>query len=154
MVGSDSERLNLSTLERREQLLPFLQWISSPAERQYIAGKLFEGVRSGPDSVSHVGEIGQIRVPIHDVLKTHGLTALQARAQQVQSVHPGAETIVLLNSAELARLKPFFVVRDRSQFRNQSYGVFSSSYPSGRCTSSGRCRESAARNMCCRPFCC
>jgi hypothetical protein len=47
MVGSDSERLNLSTLDRREQLLPFLQWISSPAERQYIAGKIFEGVRSG-----------------------------------------------------------------------------------------------------------
>ena len=31
IAGSDSERLNLSTLERREQLLPFLQWISSPA---------------------------------------------------------------------------------------------------------------------------
>jgi cell division protein FtsW (lipid II flippase) len=119
MGGSDSERLNLSTLERREQLLPFLQRISSPAERQYIAGKLFEGIRNGPDSVSHVGEIGQIRVPIHDVLRTHGLTELQARAQQVQSIHPGAETILLLNSAELARLKPFFVVRDRSQFRNQ-----------------------------------
>ena len=27
--GSDSERLNLSTLDRREQLLPFLQSISS-----------------------------------------------------------------------------------------------------------------------------
>jgi cell division protein FtsW (lipid II flippase) len=118
-AGSDSERLNLSTLERREQLLPFLQWISSPAERQYIAGKIFEGIRSGTDSVSHVGEIGQIRVPIHDVLRTHGLTEVQARAQQVQSARPGAETMVLLNSADVARLKPFFVVRDRSQFRNQ-----------------------------------
>ena len=117
--GSDSERLNLSTLDRREQLLPFLQSISSPAERQYIAGKIFEGIRSEPGSVSHVGEIGQIRVPIHDVLRTHGLTELQARAHQVQSARPGAETILLLNSAELARLKPFFVVRDRSQFRNQ-----------------------------------
>ena len=69
--------------------------------------------------VSHVGEIGQIRVPIRDVLKTHGLTELQARAHQVQSAHPGEETMLLLNSAELARLKPFFVVRDKSQFRNQ-----------------------------------
>ncbi len=117
--GSDSERLNLSTLDRREQLLPFLQSISSPAERQYIAGKIFEHIRSGPDSVSHVGEIGQIRVPIHDVLRTHGLTELQARARQVQSARPGAETILLLNSADVARLKPFFVVRDESQFRNQ-----------------------------------
>jgi cell division protein FtsW (lipid II flippase) len=117
--GSDSERLNLSTLDRREQLLPFLQWISSPAERQYIAGKIFEHVRSGPGSVSHVGEISQIRVPIHDVLRTRGLTELQARAHQVQSASPGAETIVLLDSTEVARLKPFFVVRDNLQFRNQ-----------------------------------
>ena len=122
MAGSDSQRLNLSTLDRREQLLPFLQSIPSPAERQYIAGKIFEGIRSGAESVSHVGEIGQIRVPIHDVLRTHGLTELQARARQVQSARPGAETILLLDSAELARLKPFFVVRDKSQFRNQLIG--------------------------------
>ena len=120
--GSDSERLNLSTLDRREQLLPFLQSISSPQERQYVAGKIFEGIRSGPESVSHVGEIGQIRILIRDVLRTHGLTELQARARQVQSARPGADTILLLNSAELARLKPFFVVRDRSQFRNQLIG--------------------------------
>ena len=37
----------------------------------------------------------------------------------MQSARPGAETILLLNSTDLARLKPFFVVRDRSQFRNQ-----------------------------------
>jgi cell division protein FtsW (lipid II flippase) len=116
---SDSERLNLSTLDRREQLLPILQSISSPAERQYIAGKIFEGVRSEPGSVSHVGEIGQIRVRIPDVLRTHGLTGLQARAHQVQSARPGAETILLLDSAELARLKPFFVVRDKREFRTQ-----------------------------------
>jgi len=117
--GSDSERLNLSTLDRREQLLPFLQSISSPAERQYVAGKIFEGIRSGPDSVSHVGEIGQIRVPIRDVQRTHGLTELQARARRVQTARPGAETILLLSSSDVARLKPVFVVRDRSQFRNQ-----------------------------------
>ena len=117
--GSDNERLNLSTLDRREQLLPYLQWVSSPAERQYIAGKIYEHVRSGEGSVSHVGEIGQIRVVIHDVLRTHGLTGLQTRAHQVQSARPGAETILLLDSAELARLKPFFVVRDKSEFRTQ-----------------------------------
>src|SRR5579859_5710153 len=117
--GSDGERLNLSTLDRREQLLPFLQSISSPAERRYVAGKVFEGVRSGEGPVSHVGEIGQIRVSIHDVLKTHGLDGLQARAHQAQSSRPGAETIPLLTSADLARLKPFLFVRDRSQFRDQ-----------------------------------
>lgn len=119
IAGSDSDHLNLSTLERREQLLPFLQWISSPVERQYVAGKIFEHVSSQKGSVSHVGELGQIRVPIQQVLGTHGLTDLQSRAVQVQSSRPGAETILLLSSPELARLKPFFVVRDTSQFRNQ-----------------------------------
>src|SRR6202453_539028 len=115
----DGQHLNLSTLDRREQLLPFLQSIASPAERQYIAGKIFEGVRSEPGSVSHVGEIGQIRVGIPEVLRAHGLTGLQARAHQVQSARPGAETMLLLDSAELARLKPFFVVRDKREFRTQ-----------------------------------
>jgi len=119
MASFESEHLNLSTLDRREQLLPFLQSVSSSAERQYIAGKIFEDARSGSGPVSHVGEIGQIRVPIHDVLRTHGLTDLQARAHQVQSAHPGTETILLLSPAEVARLKPLFVVRDRSQFRNE-----------------------------------
>ncbi len=53
-------------------------------------------IRGGPDAVSHVGEISQIRVPIRDVLKTRGLTELQARARQVQAARPGAETILLL----------------------------------------------------------
>src|SRR5436309_14406051 len=33
--------LNLSEVDRREQLLPFLQTVASPTERQYIAGKIF-----------------------------------------------------------------------------------------------------------------
>jgi cell division protein FtsW (lipid II flippase) len=119
IAGSESDELNLSTLERREQLLPFLQWISSPVERQYVAGKMFEHVSSQKGSVSHVGELGQIRVPIQEVQSTHGLTDLQSRAVQVQSSRPGAETVLLLSSAQLARLKPLLVVRDRSQFRNQ-----------------------------------
>jgi cell division protein FtsW (lipid II flippase) len=118
-AGSDRDSLNLSTLERREQLLPFLQWIPSVAERQYTAGKIFGHVRNGPASLSHVGELSQIRVPIQEVLRTRGLTNLQARARQVQSATPGAETILLLSGTDVARLKPFFLVRDRSQFRNQ-----------------------------------
>ena len=118
---SDSEHgtLNLSTLERREQLYPFLQWTSTPAERQYISGKMFEHLRSGEGAVSHVGELSQIRVPIQEVLKTRGLTALQSRAKQVRAARPEAESILLLSPTEFSRLKPSFVVRDRLQFRNQ-----------------------------------
>ncbi len=119
VAGSDGPPLNLSTLERREQLLPFLQWISSSPERRYVAGKIFGYIRSGSGSVSHVGELSQIRVPIQEVLKTHGLTGLQSRAREVQTARPNAETILLLSPTEVARLKPLLVVRDRTQFRNQ-----------------------------------
>ncbi len=119
IAGSDQNTLNLSTLERREQLYPFLQWVPTSAERQYIAGKMFEYLRNREGAVSHVGELSQIRVPIAEVLKTRGLTGLQSRAKQVQSARPEAETILLLSPTEVSRLKPSFVVRDQSQFRNQ-----------------------------------
>jgi cell division protein FtsW (lipid II flippase) len=102
--------LNLSTVDRREQLLPYLQSIPSPAERQYTAGKIF--LQLGGE-LSHIGEIGQIHVPIREVLSTRGLTSLQAR------VKPGAVSILLLTPAQVAQLKPLLVVRTRVQFRDQ-----------------------------------
>lgn len=117
--SAETGSLNLSTLERREQLIPFLQWASSSAERQYMAGKIFEHIHNGSGALSHVGDLSQIRVPIQEVQKTRGLTALQSRARDVQASHPGAENIPLLSSADVARLKPSFIVRDRVQFRNQ-----------------------------------
>ncbi len=115
-----SATLNLSTLERREQLLPYLQFASSPAERQYMAAQLFLHLRASGGDVTHVGEIGQIHVPIREVLSTRGLTTLQARAKLVQSSRPQADSISLLTAADTARLKPLFVVRDAAQFRNQT----------------------------------
>lgn len=114
-----SAPLNLSQLDRREQLLTYLQSIASPAERQYIAGKIFLHARDSGNGMSHVGEIGQIRVPVREVLSTRGLTNLQARAKQVQANRPGADSVSLLTAAEVARLKPMFVVRDQARFRNQ-----------------------------------
>jgi cell division protein FtsW (lipid II flippase) len=111
--------LNLSTLDRREQLLPYLQAAGSPAERQYIAGQMFLHLRAGSGEVSHVGEIGQIRVPIREVLSTRGLAALQTRAKQIQSTHPETDSMLLLTAADVARMKPLFVVRDTARFRNQ-----------------------------------
>jgi cell division protein FtsW (lipid II flippase) len=110
------QTLDLSTVDRREQLLPYLQSITSPVERQYTAGKIF--LHLGGE-ISHIGEIGQIHVPTREVLSTRGLTSLQARAKQVQSAHPGADSILLLTPAQVAQLKPFLVVRTRVQFRNQ-----------------------------------
>jgi cell division protein FtsW (lipid II flippase) len=119
MGDQSSGPLNLSTIDRREQLLPFLQGIASPAERQYIAGQIFLHLRADSGGITHVGEIGQIRVPIREVLSTRGLTTLQARARQIQSSRPDADSMLLLTAADVARMKPLFVVRDIARFRTQ-----------------------------------
>ena len=119
MGDERSAPLDLSTLDRREQLLPYLQSISSRAERQYIAAQMFLHLRAGSGEITHVGEIGQIHVPIREVLSTRGLTTLQARAKQIHSSHPGADSMLLLTASDVARMKPLFVVRDIARFRNQ-----------------------------------
>jgi len=111
--------LNLSTVDRREQLLPYLPPTLSAAERQYIAGKIFQHLPTNGEGISHVGEIGQIRVPIGEVLSTRGLSELQARARLTKSSHPDATTIALLTAGDVARLKPLFAVRDAGRFTRQ-----------------------------------
>ena len=119
MGDERSAPLDLSTLDRREQLLPYLLAIGSPTERQYIAARMFLHLRAGNGDITHVGQIGQIHVPIREVLSTRGLTTLQARAKQIESSHPGANSMLLLTPADVARIKPLFVVRDIARFRNQ-----------------------------------
>jgi cell division protein FtsW (lipid II flippase) len=111
--------LNLSTVDRREQLLPYLQTTPSAAERQYIAGKIYLHLPTNGEGISHVGEIGQIRVPISEVLSTRGLSELQARARLTKSSHPDATSILLLTATDVARLKPMFAVRDAGRFTRQ-----------------------------------
>jgi cell division protein FtsW (lipid II flippase) len=118
-TDAQAATLNLASVDRREQLLPYLQGIASPVERQYVTAKIFLALPGGNGGISHVGEIGQIRVPVREVLSTRGLTDLQARARQLQARHPEAETISLLTSVELAGLKPSFTVRDGSRYRKQ-----------------------------------
>jgi cell division protein FtsW (lipid II flippase) len=111
--------LNLSTVDRREQLLPYLQTIASAAERQYTASKIFLHLPTNGEAMSHVGEIGQIRVPIREVLSTRGLSELHARARLTLSSHPEATTIPLLTAGDVARLKPLWAVRDAGGFTRQ-----------------------------------
>src|ERR1017187_4348580 len=49
--------LNLSQIEKREQLLPHLNAIAAPAERQYVARKIFERLRDMSGGVPNVGTL-------------------------------------------------------------------------------------------------
>ncbi len=103
--------LNLSGLQRAEQLYPYLTSLASPAERQYVARKIFERVRD--TTVPNAGTIARIRVPVREVKGTRGLTGLQARADK------NVETITLLTGAQFSHLKPLLVVRTLQQARNR-----------------------------------
>jgi cell division protein FtsW (lipid II flippase) len=106
---------NLTQLDRREQLLPFLNLINSPVERQYVARKIADAVRDQSGELPNVGTLARIRVPAAEVLKTKGLPELQARAKDDKD----AVSIPLLTSAQVSRLKPLFVVREIGTYRSQ-----------------------------------
>ena len=106
--------LNLLSVERREQLLPYLTPIQNQAERQYVSRKIFERVRDA-ENLPNVGALGRIRVPVREVLATRGLPDLQARAKD----QAGAATMPLLTGSQLSRLKPLFVVRDGGQYKRR-----------------------------------
>lgn len=112
VVAPAQAPLNLSRLQQPEQLLPYLNSIPVQAERQYIARKISERVRDLGGNVPNVGLLARIHVAASEVTSTRGLTSMQAR------VH-GAQSVALLTATEFSRLKPSFVVRDRSQFRNR-----------------------------------
>jgi cell division protein FtsW (lipid II flippase) len=102
---------DLTHIERREQLLPYLTAIALPAERQYVARKIFERVRDGV--VPNVGTLARIRVPVREVKSTRGLTDLQSRADTK------AETVALLTGSQFSRMKQLFVVRDLGQYKKR-----------------------------------
>jgi cell division protein FtsW (lipid II flippase) len=104
--------LNLLAVEKREQLLPYLTSIQSPAERQFVARKIFERLRDG-SPLPNVGALARIRVPVREVNGTRGLAELQSRVKQSGAT----ESLGLLSGAQLSRIKPFFIVRDSGQHR-------------------------------------
>ena len=119
MGDERSAPLNLSTLDRREQLLPYLQSIGSPAERQYVAAQIFLHLRAGSGDIT-------ARWRDRPDPRSHTRSALDARtdhsagARKTDPVQPpGADSMLLLTAADVARMKPLFVVRDIARFRNQ-----------------------------------
>ena len=110
---------DLTQLDRREQLLPYLTLVSSPVERQYVARKIADGLRDRGGEVPNVGTLARIRVPIREVLATKGLVELQTRAKELVTADKDAATLTLLTPAQVSRLKPLFVVRPLDTYRNK-----------------------------------
>src|SRR5208283_1918803 len=97
--------VNLNELSAREDLLPVLTLFPDPAEREFVARKIYN-VSGG---LANVGAIARIRVARTD-LAGRGLQTLRDRLN-------GRESMPLVNGEQLRLLKPALVVRRPEEFR-------------------------------------
>ncbi|HTQ55680.1 MAG TPA: FtsW/RodA/SpoVE family cell cycle protein [Bryobacteraceae bacterium] len=97
---ANKQLLNLNDLSAREDVLPFLQIFTEPAERQYVARRIYDASGSLPNT----GALARLRVSEAEIQATRGLQSFSGRH-------------ALLTGEQFRELKPSFVVRRPAQFR-------------------------------------
>jgi len=97
---ANKQLLNLNDLNAREDLLPYLAIFTEPAERQFVARRIYDASGSLPN----VGALARLRVSESEILAARGLKAFRGRR-------------AMLLGEQFRQLKPSFVVRRPAQFR-------------------------------------
>jgi cell division protein FtsW (lipid II flippase) len=97
---ANKQLLNLNDLSAREDVLPFLQIFAEPAERQYVARRIYDASGSLPNT----GALARLRLSEAEIQATRGLKSFSGRH-------------TLLTGEQFRQLKPSFVVRRPAQFR-------------------------------------
>src|SRR5580658_5187485 len=111
---ANKQLLNLNDLTAREDLLPYLAIFTEPAERQFVARRIYDASGSLPN----VGAIVRLRVSDAEVEAVRGLKSFRGRH-------------ALLTGEQFRQLKPSFVVRRPAQFRRAFFiwiAVFFAAY--------------------------
>ncbi|MGA2736126.1 MAG: penicillin-binding transpeptidase domain-containing protein [Bryobacteraceae bacterium] len=97
---ANKQLLNLNDLTAREDLLPYLAIFTEPAERQFVARRIYDASGSLPN----VGAIARLRASDAEVAAARGLKSFSGRH-------------AILTGEQFRQLKPSFVVRRPAQFR-------------------------------------
>ena len=114
---ASGEVLNLNDLRQPEDLLPFLDFVTEPVERTFIARRIWRRTQEEP--VPNVGELAKIRVPAAEIESERRMPRLRERLDAVRGEAPEEGLSVrLLTLAELRALKPHLIVRSPRQFRS------------------------------------
>jgi cell division protein FtsW (lipid II flippase) len=103
-------------------LAPVLDVFPSAPERQYAAAAVARYVHD-QGSLTHVGALAAITVPIEEIQRDSRLVTWRDRLAQ----HPppaGSHAVRLFTSADLASLKPKLVVRTPSQYSRRIVNAF------------------------------
>ncbi len=125
---TDHQVVDLGRAQGAAELLPALQFIPDAGQRRVIAERLYEsvssadsgGTRRAPDSVASA--LGRATVPAQEIARDRRLAFLKDRlkapAANGREAAAGAERSVrLLTAAQVADLKPAFVVRSPADYR-------------------------------------
>ncbi|HWQ53181.1 MAG TPA: FtsW/RodA/SpoVE family cell cycle protein [Bryobacteraceae bacterium] len=115
VVPPEHPVLDLRSVDRAEQLLPYLNFYASAADRQFAARKIREFLADQGGSIPNVGALTRIRVREREILRNAKLETFRSRVRS-KTPDPDA-TVPLLTIADLFRLKPNMVVRDVGDFR-------------------------------------
>jgi cell division protein FtsI/penicillin-binding protein 2/cell division protein FtsW (lipid II flippase) len=97
---ANKKLLNVNDLSAREDLLPYLAIFTEPAERQFVARRIYDASGSLPN----VGAIARLRISDAELAAARGLKSFSGRH-------------ALLTGEQFRQLKPSFVVRRPAQFR-------------------------------------
>lgn len=141
--GLDQEQaatINLNRISGPQQLIPFLSEVSSAADREFVASRIYNLKRHGVE-LGNVGTLALLRVNESDVRGERGLTELTARMNLARDLRarreemeaeeganrwlrwrgraPGELSVPLLTASEFASLKPHLRVRDGDSFRRR-----------------------------------
>jgi cell division protein FtsI/penicillin-binding protein 2/cell division protein FtsW (lipid II flippase) len=113
LPGADARLVNLNEIDRREQLLPLLSFLTSPAERQFAATKIYDFLTGGGHPLRNVGAVGRIHVSRKELAANPRLESLRHRLPE------GRDEVALLTPAQVAQLKGLTVVRAAGDFQRQ-----------------------------------
>ena len=112
------ELLNLNAVTKPEQLLPALDFFQDAAERQLVAERITEYIRTHRP-LPNVGALARLRVSRQEVESDSRWHVLRDQLQQ-QLTHPQAKArkgAIRLSLIPVAKLKPMLVVRTPREFR-------------------------------------
>ncbi len=104
--------LNLSQVDRPEQLLPHLLALQSPADREFVAKRILDAISAHEGALPNTAVISHLRIPRADLIANHKLEELRDRAEQAST-----NTIPLFTAAEFAQFRQQIEVRSLAQFR-------------------------------------
>jgi len=126
--ASSDAPINLNTVDRAAAIEPGLASVMPDADdRELAAREWFRMLTSWRDSgrpVPNVGAVARLTVAAAEIERNPQLDAFTrrlaaAREAAAAAGRPAPETLPLFTAADLAAMKRAFVVRTRTQFRNQ-----------------------------------